>query len=626
MSQVSTIRFSDCRVAADYILKQFPKNLSLATPLGLGKPINLLNFIYDQTASSPDRTLEIYTALSLLKPKAKSDVERRFLKPFLDRQFGRETPQLHYAEAMSRNDLPSNIRVHEFYFQAGQYLHRPMAQASYMSVNYTHAARAIYERGIDVIVQMISRNPKNPNEYSLSCNPDVTLDLAELHGKAGKPLAIFAVIHPDLPFIGGDAIVPESFFHGLIDDPKVKHELFALPRTPIDATDHMIGLHASQLIKDDGTLQIGIGSLSDAVVHSTLLRHRANARYRTLVRDIAADTDRKPREGLHHDIFNDGLYGTSEMVMDAFMHLRQAGILKRFIFDQDEKKMRYLHGAFFLGTKVFYQWLRSLEGADFDGFSMTKVSKVNDLYDPQELALRRQRKNARFFNTCMKVSILGGVVSETLESGEVVSGVGGQYNFVAMSQELGDSHSVLMLRSTRTSDGKRRSNIVVSQPHETIPRHLRDIVVTEYGIACLRGCTDEEVIRSLIEISDVEFQDDLVKMAKANGKLRRDYRVPDRARSNTPQKIKTFMDRNAQDFPKFPFGSDFTESELKLAGALTNLQAASPWGKIRTLMKGVRAEKSKHARELERMDVWPAKGFKEKALQTLLAGALETRD
>ncbi|MDZ7685716.1 MAG: hypothetical protein U5O39_12490 [Gammaproteobacteria bacterium] len=79
-------------------------------------------------------------------------------------------------------------------------------------------------------------------------------------------------------------------------------------------------------IADDGTLQIGIGSLSDALVHSLILRHRDNATYRQVV----AALDRQVPEGVGDDApFERGLFGASEMFMDGFMHLYNAGILKR---------------------------------------------------------------------------------------------------------------------------------------------------------------------------------------------------------------------------------------------------------------------------------------------------------
>ena len=99
----------------------------------------------------------------------------------------------------------------------------------------------------------------------------------------------------------------------------------------------------------------------------------------------------------------------------------------------------------------------------------------------------------------MMVTGLGAAVSDGLADGRVVSGVGGQYNFVAMAHALPEARSILCLRSTRSARGRVGSNVVWSYGHATIPRHLRDIVVTEYGIADLRGRTDREIVAALVE-------------------------------------------------------------------------------------------------------------------------------
>ena len=87
----------------------------------------------------------------------------------------------------------------------------------------------------------------------------------------------------------------------------------------------------------------------------------------------------------------------------------------------------------------------------------------------------------------MMATLLGGVVSDGLEDGRVVTGVGGQYNFVAQAFALEGARSILTLEATRKARGRTQSNVRWSYGHVTIPRHLRDVVVTEYGIADLRG-------------------------------------------------------------------------------------------------------------------------------------------
>ncbi|PAL06796.1 hypothetical protein B8W90_11655, partial [Staphylococcus hominis] len=108
-------------------------------------------------------------------------------------------------------------------------------------------------------------------------------------------------------------------------------------------------------------------------------------------------------------------------------------------------------------------------------------------YGGNEALERLQRRHARFFNSCMMATALGAAVSDALEDGRVVSGVGGQYNFVAMAHALPEARSALMFRAIREDKGTLQSNVRWNYGHTTIPRHLRDIYINEYGIADLRN-------------------------------------------------------------------------------------------------------------------------------------------
>src|SRR3546814_17762946 len=107
---------------------------------------------------------------------------------------------------------------------------------------------------------------------------------------------------------------------------------------------------------------------------------------------------------------------------------------------------QHLHGGFFLGSKDLYRWLRELPARERQRIGMTRISHINELYGGQETLERLQRREARFFNTCMMPNLLGAATSDALDNGQVVSGVGGPYNFVAMAPELGESRPTLMLR------------------------------------------------------------------------------------------------------------------------------------------------------------------------------------
>jgi len=131
------------------------------------------------------------------------------------------------------------------------------------------------------------------------------------------------------------------------------------------------------------------------------------------------------------------------------------------------------------------------------------------------------------------------------------------------------------LRSHRGSGRKASSNIVWEYPHVTIPRHLRDIVVTEYGVADLRGAQDEEVIQRLICIADSRWQEELRATAVKAGKLDAAWMVPAQFRNNSPRWMEQCLAafRRSGALPDYPFGSDFTPEEQRLARALTYLAA-----------------------------------------------------
>jgi hypothetical protein len=163
-----------------------------------------------------------------------------------------------------------------------------------------------------------------------------------------------------------------------------------------------------------------------------------------------------------------------------------------------------------------------------------------------------------------------------LEDGRVVSGVGGQYNFVAMAHELPGGRSVIQLRSTRSESGELQSNVVWSYANLTGLRHLRDVFVTEYGIADLRAKTDEECIQALLNIADSRFQPELLAAAKRSGKLDEHYVIPSVHRHNLPEVYakKLAAWRREGLFPEYPFGTELTQEERALSRALRKLQAA----------------------------------------------------
>ncbi|MEO6381500.1 MAG: acetyl-CoA hydrolase/transferase C-terminal domain-containing protein [Nitrobacter sp.] len=607
--------FSDPAAIADDIIRDIGPHLVVGLPLGLGKANHIINAIYQRAAADRAIDLTFFSALTLEKPRPSNELERRFIAPVIDRLFG-GWPDLDYAAALHRSALPPNIKVIEFFFLAGKWLRNAYAQQHYISANYTHAASYILDRGLNVITQLVAKRVVNgETRYSLSCNTDTTLDLLRARAEGRASFKLVGQVNSELPFMPGAGDLPAGEFSAILDSPDTEFPLFAPPSEPVSDIKYAIGLHAAGLIKDGGTLQIGIGQVGDALAQSLILRHRDNARFREIAARLtpgSAMAETAP--------FATGLYGVSEMVFEAFLGLIEAGVLRR------EVEGAVLHGAFFLGPQSFYRALREMTPEQRARIQMTAVSFTNELYG-DEAARRRARVDARFVNNAMMATLMGAAISDGLDNGQVVSGVGGQYNFVAQAFALEGARSILTLESTRREKGGVVSNIRWSYGHTTIPRHLRDIVVTEYGVADLRGKSDAEVIAAVLNVADSRFQDELMRQAKDAGKLPRDYQISSTHRDNSPDRIKVALTpaRVAGMLPSFPFGSDFTEVEQRLIPALETLRDASrsPLTLVGLLMAGLRAGDASAQPALARMGLDHPNTFSDRLYRALVNGALK---
>ncbi|MBH3462946.1 MULTISPECIES: acetyl-CoA hydrolase/transferase family protein [Pseudomonas] len=608
--------------AVDQVLARLPAHIHMGLPLGLGKPNAFVNALYARIRSLPERRLTIYTALSLGRPPLGDGLQRRFLEPFVERVFA-DYEELDYLADLRNDTLPANIRVEQFFMQPGSLLHSETAQQDYVSSNYSHAARDINAKGLNLIAQIVAATPERPDHLSLACNPDITLDLLPMIAKrraAGETILMLGQVHAELPYMPGDAELPAQDFDLLIDTPE-QRRLFCTPNMPVTLQDHCIGLYASTLVRDGGTLQIGIGAMGDAVAAALLARQDDNDAYRALLEDLDLNPWKTliEREG-GMDAFAQGLYGCSEMFVNGLLALAEAGVVRR---PADEQGV-LVHGGFFLGTADFYQRLRQMPLEQRKRFAMTAISFINELYGDEALK-RRQRRDARFVNTVFGMTLLGAGVADQLEDGRVLSGVGGQYNFVAQGHALEGGRSILLLRSWREAGGEVTSNVFWQYGHCTIPRHLRDIVITEYGIADLRGQTDSEVIARLLAISDSRFQKPLMEQAKKAGKLARDFELPARFADNTPEHLEAIKARHVGLFPEYPLGSDFTPEEQDLLRALNWLKSKFKLSEVLELGKAAldAPEPQAYPAHLVRMGLSEPQGLKEELYQRLLLAGLQ---
>ncbi|SEE42210.1 acetyl-CoA hydrolase/transferase C-terminal domain-containing protein [Bradyrhizobium erythrophlei] len=611
--------FSDPEAIAEHIVRDVGTELVVGLPLGLGKANHIVNALYARAVADRSINLTLFSALTLEKPKPESLLEQRFIGPVIDRLFG-FYPDLAYAEALHRGALPPNIKVIEFFFLAGQWLHQPFAQQHYISANYTHAASYLLSRGLNVVPQLVAKRVVDGvPRYSLSCNTDTTLDVLRARAQGRASFKLIGQVNSELPFMPGPGDLPADEFAAVLDSPDTDFPLFAPPSEPISDTKYAIGLHAAGLVRDGGTLQIGIGQIGDALAQGLVVRHRDNARFHGIMQRLAPGTAQLA--AAETGPFEKGLYGVSEMLFEAFLGLIDAGILKRDIGGV------ILHGAFFLGPQSFYRALREMTGEQLARIQMMPVSFTNEIFGDED-GKRRARVDARFVNNAMMATLLGAAVSDGLENGQVVSGVGGQYNFVAQAFALEGARSVLALEATHQSGRQTQSNIRWSYGHETIPRHLRDIFVTEYGVADVRGKSDADVIAAMLQVSDSRFQGELMRQAKDAGKLPRDHQILAAHRENYPERIRTALKpaRDAGLLPSFPFGSDFTDVEQRLIPALQILQQAqqTPLQLAGLLWQGMRHPPDAADREcLARLGLDKPTHFAERAYRALVTAALQ---
>src|SRR6201747_932765 len=338
--------FSDPEAIAGGIIRDVGPTPVVGLPLALGKANHVINALYARAVADRAIDLTFFSALTLEKPKPSNLLERRFITPVIDRLFG-GYPDLAYADALHAGTLPPNVKVIEFFFLAGRWLHVPFAQQHYISANYTHAASYLLSRGLNVVTQLVAKRVVDGvTRYSLSCNTDTTLDILRVRAQGQASFRLIGQVNSELPFMPGLGDLPGDEFSAVLDSPATEFPLFAPPAEPIGDTKYAIGLHAAGLVRDGGTLQIGIGQVGDALAQGLIVRHRDNLQFHAIMKRLQPAAE--PALELHTGSFDKGLYGVSEMLFEAFLGLIDAGILKR---DVDGV---LLHGAFFLGPKSFF--------------------------------------------------------------------------------------------------------------------------------------------------------------------------------------------------------------------------------------------------------------------------------
>ncbi|KIF81061.1 acetyl-CoA hydrolase/transferase family protein [Noviherbaspirillum autotrophicum] len=310
----------------------------------------------------------------------------------------------------------------------------------------------------DVVFSMAS--PMDEHGYfSLSLAADYTMAAVR------KARAVVLEVNPNVPFANGDCHIHISQVAGLIESDEPLLEV-GLPK--IGPVQEAIGKYVAELIPDGATLQIGYGAIPDAVVMQL-----------TGKQDL----------GVH-----------TEMIGDGIMTLVESGAITN-------RRKNYHPGkilaTFALGSKKLYQFMHRNPA-----FEMHPVDFINNPF------LAGQNDNLITINATMQVDLIGQCGSESLGF-TPYSGTGGQADFVRAANYSKGGKSFIVLPSTAKENTiSRIVPTLTPGTHVTTGKNDVNYVVTEYGVAQLRGKTAKQRVEALIGIAHPDFRGELREEAK----------------------------------------------------------------------------------------------------------------
>lgn len=360
----------------------------------------------------------------------------------------------------SKVEYKDNFRVNSWF--AGASTRGCMAQGhGDFTPVFFHEIPGYMRKGLFKInVFMVTVSP--PDEHGFCCvgvSCDYTMQAIE------SADIVIAEVDDQVPVVYGDAFVHVSKIDKFVESSRPLPEL-GLPN--IGETELAIGRYCAELIEDGATLQLGIGAIPDAVLHAL---------------------DDKKDLGIH-----------SEMISDGVVDLYEAGIINNSKKGLNRGKMII---SFLMGTKRLYDF------ADHNpAVEMRTVDYVNH---PVIVA---QNTKLVSINSCISVDFMGQIVSDSIGIKQF-SGVGGQVDFIrgaSMSLDGKGKAIIAMPSVTKKKDGTLISKItpyIELGAAVTTSRNDSDYIITEYGIAPLKGKTLKDRARNLINVAHPNFRDEL---------------------------------------------------------------------------------------------------------------------
>ncbi|OOB78776.1 MAG: 4-hydroxybutyrate CoA-transferase [Epulopiscium sp. Nuni2H_MBin003] len=342
---------------------------------------------------------------------------------------------------------------------AGAATRKPIAEnrADFTPMYFSEIPGCFRDGYIPLDVYAFQCAPPDENGY---VNLGVSVDYALAGIETAK--TVIAEVNDRVPRVGGAAQVHISEIDYIIESNK---EIFEIKPPVIGEVEKKIGAYIADLIPDGATLQLGIGSMPDAIL--TFLHEK---------KDL----------GIH-----------TEMLSDGVIDLIESGVING---SQKNINKGKVVTTFIMGTRRLYDFV--------DGNPMIEAYPVDYTNNPYNIA---KNDNVIAVNACIQVDLMGQVVSDCIGTRQF-SGVGGQVDFVRGARLSKGGKAIIAIGST-TADGK-ISKIVPFLDHGaavTTSRTDVDYIVTEYGVARLRGKCLRERAKLLIDIAHPKFRDSLME-------------------------------------------------------------------------------------------------------------------
>ncbi|MGE5544102.1 MAG: acetyl-CoA hydrolase/transferase family protein [Bacillota bacterium] len=335
-------------------------------------------------------------------------------------------------------------------------------------------------RPMDVAMLLVTPMDKH-GYFCLGLGADGTLPIARniaRRRREGDDKALVLVqVNNKVPRSRGDNYIHISDVDAIVEQDQ---ELASLPNGVISEEEMTIGHYCAEFVKDNSTIQLGIGNIPNAVAKVFLESN---------VKDL----------GIH-----------SEMACDTMRELAEAGI----VTNRKKNFMPYKSiFTFAMGSQQLYDWIDDNPGVEFHS-----VDFVNDPY------IIGKNDNLVSINACLEVDLTGQICSESM-GWKQYTHPGGQLDFVEGAFRSKGGVSIIATQSTATpsnGNGKRISKIVPNIALGgiiTTPRSCADYVITEFGVAHIKGQSIRQRVKNIIAIAHPDFRDELEYEARRRNLL-----------------------------------------------------------------------------------------------------------